>query len=71
MSKQNAMNALALIDQVNPGVGGYSDQNLTAVAQTKAWLRQIANGQLVVAPSAKPEKPQGTKPEKPSEGQPQ
>ena len=53
MSKQNAMTALALIDQVAVGVGGYRDENITAVAQVKAWLRQIATGQLVVAPAKK------------------
>ena len=64
MSKQNAMNALALIDQANPGVGAYRDENITTVAQVKAWLRQIATGQLVVAPAAKKDKP--ADPEKPS-----
>lgn len=55
MSKQHAMNALAMIDQVNPGAGGYRDENLQAVMQTKTWLKQIVSGQLVVTPAKKPE----------------
>lgn len=48
MSTQHARNALALIDQTNPGTGAYRDENLMAVANAKAWLRRIANGELVV-----------------------
>lgn len=57
MSKQHANNALALIDQVNPGTGGYRDENIAAVAGAKAWLRQIASGQLVVIEPPKVEPP--------------
>lgn len=59
MSTQNARNALVLIDQVNPGTGAYRDENIMAVANTKAWLRRIANGELVVVdpPKVEPAEP--------------
>ncbi len=52
MNAQLAKIALALIDQVR---GPYDDQNLQAVLQTKAMLRQIASGELVVSPPKPPE----------------
>jgi hypothetical protein len=55
MSTQNAKNALALIDQVSPGIGAYRDENIAAVANAKTWLRQIASGQLVVVEPPKVE----------------
>jgi len=55
MSIQHAKNALALIDQVSPGIGAYRDENIMAVAGAKAWLRQVATGQLVVS-APKPKK---------------
>jgi hypothetical protein len=56
MSTQHASNALALVDQVNPGTGAYRDENIAAVAGVKKWLRQIVSGQLVVVepPTAEP-----------------
>jgi hypothetical protein len=61
MSTQHANNALALIDQVNPGTGGYRDENLMAVAGVKRWLRQIAAGELLVVdpPKVEPPAPKG------------
>lgn len=47
MNQQFANIALSLIDQVR---GPYDDQSLQAVMQTKQWLRQIENGQLLVQP---------------------
>jgi len=52
MYTQFAKVALSLIDQVR---GPYDDQNMQAVLQTKNFLKQIANGQLVVT-APKPKK---------------
>lgn len=62
MSIQHARNALSLIDQVDPGTGGYRDENLLAVSSVKTWLRQIAAGQLVVIEPPKVEPAQPTEP---------
>ncbi len=56
MNQQLAKIALSLIDQVR---GPYDDQNMQAVLQTKAMLRQIASGELVVSP---PKPPKQAKP---------
>ena len=56
-AQQHASNALALIDQVNPGTGAYRDENLMAVATVKTWLRLILDGKLVVVEPPKVEPP--------------
>lgn len=52
MNQQLAKIALALIDQVR---GPYDDQNIAAVMQTKAMLRKIASGDLVLVEPPKVE----------------
>lgn len=53
-----ARNALALIDQSNPGTGAYRDENLMAVASVKTWLRRIASGELHVVEPPKVQPPE-------------